>query len=53
MHPLQLEREGEGGGDKNFRKILLGGGVGNFHFGGGGGDMGGGSRNFEVKIKTA
>ena len=37
---------------KNFRKVFAGGRVGvrNFNFGGEGG---GGSRNFEVKIKTA
>ena len=43
-----------GWGVKNFRKNLAGGGVRNCNFGGGGGGVrGGGSRNFEVKIKTA
>ena len=42
-------------GVKNFRKHFAGGGVRNFNFGGGGGGRGRGvgSRNFEVKIKTA
>ena len=42
-----------GGGGKNFRKVFAGG-VRSFYFGGEGGTfVGGGSHNFEVKIKTA
>ena len=52
MHlPLQLG----GGGGKNFRKVFAGG-VRSFYFWGGGEGgtfVGGGSHNFEVKIKTA
>ena len=40
MHPLQLEREGEGGVKISEKILLGGGGVRNFHFGGGGGGGG-------------
>ena len=59
MHPSPAwGRGGRGGGVKNFRKNLARDVVRNFNFGGGGGGGGGGrgrggSRNFEVKIKTA
>ena len=55
--PPLLPARGEGGGGKNFRKSLLGekrGLVRNLYFGVGGCYWGRvGSRNFEVKIKTA
>ena len=49
-HALLLQLGG-GGGGKNFRKVFAGErGCRNFYFGG---EKGGGSHNFEVKIKIA
>ena len=48
MHPHAIRGRG-----KNFRKVIVGGGVRKFHFGGRSCIVRSGSQNFERKFKIA